>query len=83
MPHTYGPLRYRDLDTKQQVTHTCGCMNYISGDIGYCPLHAAAPDLLEACKALMYRYEPADMDEDDSAYGAIVLARAAINKAGG
>ena len=44
----------------------CGC--YISGYpvdmIFYCPLHAAAPELLKACKAVKLWYEGDHEDQE-------------------
>lgn len=70
----------------------CGCR--IQGDIGidpvllklskntlhtvYCPLHKAAPDLLEACIEVEHNLRQGAMCKDD-----LVSLRAAINKATG
>lgn len=35
------------------VPQKCGCINHNDGAITFCCLHAAAPELLEACKAAL------------------------------
>lgn len=53
---------------------TCAVIEY-GEEIDFCPLHAAAPDLLEACEALLHLYEtPGDMTN----YEALAIQRDAI-----
>ena len=39
------------------LTHPCGCsiriINEVDAELRYCPLHAAAPLMLEACKLVL------------------------------
>jgi hypothetical protein len=56
----------------------CGCRPLTWGEIAYCPLHAAAPELLAALEEL------ATMAEQNNYHGmdmALDRARAAIAKA--
>jgi len=35
----------------------CGCVNHLNGLITFCPLHVAAPDLLDVAKAIVTAIE--------------------------
>ncbi len=37
----------------QDLPLECGCVNHIGGQIAFCPIHAAAPDLLAAAHGLL------------------------------
>jgi hypothetical protein len=75
------------------MAHTlndCGCIAkvYADGsgvDIGFCPMHAAAPELLEALKEIADRYALLDArlvsGQHSEPNGTIERARAAIAKA--
>ncbi len=59
----------------------CGCVNYIGGRIVFCRLHAAAAELLAACRALVTACDsapPVDFIRHISL--ACVQAKAAIAK---
>ena len=61
------------------VCLTCDSLSYVPNEVHFCPLHAAAPDLLAACADLVQAHE---VRMDRSAVNLrIDLARAAIAKA--
>ena len=42
---------------KPEELPDCNCYAYSDFEIGYCPLHEAAPDLLEACKTALETFD--------------------------
>ena len=47
-----------DRETRDRINHDCPC-NFVNYEITWCPLHVAAPELLEQLKALV------ELVEDD------------------
>lgn len=85
--YTPGPDKQRHHHDNICVPddYECGCMcNGIV--VILCPLHSAAPELLEACKAVKDWYENAGhQDPDQSSVGSVELwskCKAALLKAG-
>ena len=78
-------------DTKHKNPMPCGCgikgtptlddfgnsMHYANLFIDFCPMHKAAPDLLEACKQMLQAYGGGQCIETEK------IARKAIAKAKG
>lgn len=69
--------------------HACDCSLRWVGkdhdipDFHYCPMHAAAPDLLDACKAFVAEAGSLDFEMTPGEREAFDLATAAIAKATG
>lgn len=76
--------------TPNQTVAACGCT--VFGSMMMCPMHAAAPALLAALKALPLEYFGDDMSKCDAAdfvdhagefFDAMLLAKAALKLAEG
>jgi len=92
--HTRGPWRYESGVFNQEVSQTAASGSIMSEDDWYIAtiervggdeianarLIAAAPDLLEACKGLLAKYDFGDDLPEDHP---IVAARAALSRVSG